>query len=233
LSLAPEHRRGQGALYDAVSHGRIDIARLRRVLAGLPLPRAADGRLVLAADVSNWLWPGAATSPDRLFCHVYGRGKGQAQVDPGLAVLGNRGPGAGQHLLDRGPGCGAPGPEHTFRLLEQVLGWTAPKIRGPAPADRWTWLLIPSVPSSAWPGRWPLTCAGPGNAPPRRLTPARVRRDSGTSVPRRSSPPAHRNPANPGPDDRLARKTAIRHPAMTWENDQEGTHPQSKARTRR
>ena len=83
LSLAPEHRRGHGALYDAVNCGRIDIARLRRSLAGLPLPRAADGRLMLAVDVSNWLRPGAATSPDRLFCHVYGRGKGQAQMIPG------------------------------------------------------------------------------------------------------------------------------------------------------
>ena len=83
LSLAPEHRRGHGALYDAVNTGRIDIARLRRSLAGLPLPRAADGRLMLAVDVSNWLRPGAATSPDRLFCHVYGRGKGQAQMIPG------------------------------------------------------------------------------------------------------------------------------------------------------
>ena len=83
LSLAPEHRRGHGALYDAVNHGRVDIGRLRRSLAGLPLPRAADGRLVLAADVSNWLRPGAATSPERLFCHVYGRGKGQAQMIPG------------------------------------------------------------------------------------------------------------------------------------------------------
>ena len=83
LSLAPEHRRGHGALYDAVNHGRIDIARLRWSLAALPLPRAADGRLVLAADVSNWLRPGAATSPERLFCHVYGRGKGQAQMIPG------------------------------------------------------------------------------------------------------------------------------------------------------
>ncbi len=83
LSLAPEHRRGHGALYDAVNHGRIDIGRLRRSLAGLPLPRAADGRLMLAVDVSNWLRPGAATSPDRLFCHVYGRGKGQAQMIPG------------------------------------------------------------------------------------------------------------------------------------------------------
>ena len=83
LSLAPEHRRGHGALYDAVNHGRIDIARLRRSLAGLPLPRAADGRLMLAVDVSNWLRPGAAASPGRLFCHVYGRGKGQAQMIPG------------------------------------------------------------------------------------------------------------------------------------------------------
>src|SRR5512140_1864142 len=83
LSLAPEHRRGHGALYDAVSHGRIEVARLRRSLAGLPLPRAAGGRLVLAADVSNWLRPGAATSPGRLFCHVYGRARGQAQMIPG------------------------------------------------------------------------------------------------------------------------------------------------------
>src|ERR1039457_29393 len=66
LSLSPGHRRGHGALYDAVNHGRIDIGRLRRSLAGLPLPRAADGRLVLAVDVSNWLRPGAAISPERV-----------------------------------------------------------------------------------------------------------------------------------------------------------------------
>src|SRR5258706_14629226 len=88
LSLAPGHRRGHGALYDAVSHGRVDIGRLRRSLAGLALPRAADGRLVLAADVSNWLRPGAATSAERLFCHVYGRGKGQAQMIPGWPYSG-------------------------------------------------------------------------------------------------------------------------------------------------
>jgi hypothetical protein len=83
LSLAPEHRRGHGALYDAVNAGRIDIMRLRRSLCGLPLPRAADGRLMLAVDVSNWLRPDAVTSPERLFCHTYGRGKGNAQMIPG------------------------------------------------------------------------------------------------------------------------------------------------------
>ena len=74
-----QHRRGHGALYDAVSHGAIDVGRLRRSLAGLPY-HGPGGRLLLAVDVSNWLRPGAATSPDRLFCHVHGRGKGQAQI---------------------------------------------------------------------------------------------------------------------------------------------------------
>ena len=82
LSLAAEHRRGHGALYDAVNHGRIDSGRLRRSLAGLPLPRAADGRLILAVDVSNWLRPGAVTSPERVSAMSMG-GKGQAQMIPG------------------------------------------------------------------------------------------------------------------------------------------------------
>ena len=83
LSLAPEHRRGHGGLYDAVNAGRIDVARLRWSLAALPLPRWGDGRIRLAVDVSNWLRPEAVTSPERLFCHVYGRGRGNAQMIPG------------------------------------------------------------------------------------------------------------------------------------------------------
>ncbi|KUM81427.1 hypothetical protein AQI84_01305 [Streptomyces griseorubiginosus] len=69
LALAPEHRRGHGALYDGLNRGRIDVAPLRRALAGMPLPRAADGLLVLGADVSPWLRPGAGTCADRAFCH--------------------------------------------------------------------------------------------------------------------------------------------------------------------
>jgi hypothetical protein len=73
LSLAAGHRRGHGALYDAVNAGRIDIGRLRWSLACLRLPGWADGRIRLAVDVSNWLRPDAATSPERMFCHCYGR----------------------------------------------------------------------------------------------------------------------------------------------------------------
>ncbi|MCX4752054.1 NF041680 family putative transposase [Kitasatospora purpeofusca] len=84
LSLAIEHRRGHGALYAALDRGWCEPARLRRTLAGLPLPRAADGRIVLAVDVSNWLRPDAPTSDDRLFCHVYGRGgRSKDQFVPG------------------------------------------------------------------------------------------------------------------------------------------------------
>ena len=82
LSLAPEHRRGHGALYDAVNSGRIDITRLRRCLAGLPLPRAADGRLMLAVDVRTGCGP--ARPPARTGCSAcLWPGKGQAQMIPG------------------------------------------------------------------------------------------------------------------------------------------------------
>ena len=52
------------------------------------------GGSVLAADVSNWLRPGAVTSPERLFCHVLRAGEGAGADDPGLAVLGRRRAGA-------------------------------------------------------------------------------------------------------------------------------------------
>ncbi|ETA00777.1 hypothetical protein CcI6DRAFT_03810 [Frankia sp. CcI6] len=83
LSLVGEHRRGHGGLYDAVAAGRVDIARLQRAVAGVSLPRAADGRLVLAADVTCWLRPDAHTSPQRILCHTYGRGKDQHIPVPG------------------------------------------------------------------------------------------------------------------------------------------------------
>jgi hypothetical protein len=83
LSLVGEHRHGHGGLYDALSAGRVDVARPRRALATVPLPRAADGRLVLAADLTCWPRPNAHTSPQRILCHTYGRGKDQHIPAPG------------------------------------------------------------------------------------------------------------------------------------------------------
>jgi hypothetical protein len=66
-----------------VTDGRIDVERLRTALAAVPLPRAADGRLVLAVDITCWLRPEAHTSPERILCHTYGRGKDQHIGVPG------------------------------------------------------------------------------------------------------------------------------------------------------
>lgn len=70
VDLTPEHRRGHGALYDALNCGNIEEDRLRAMLAALPLPKNTDGRIVLAVDVSPWLRSDAPTSAERLFCHV-------------------------------------------------------------------------------------------------------------------------------------------------------------------
>lgn len=83
LSLAAEHRRGHGSLYDAINAGNLDVETLRDRLAALPLPRSDTGRLVLAVDLSTWLRPDAPTSAERGFCHVYGRGRSADQFIPG------------------------------------------------------------------------------------------------------------------------------------------------------
>ncbi|MFK0160788.1 transposase [Streptomyces sp. NPDC090493] len=71
-----------------MDRGWLEPTRLRRTLAGLPLPKAADGRIVLAVDVSNWLRPDAPTIDDRLFCHVYGRGDRKTdQFVPGYSFV--------------------------------------------------------------------------------------------------------------------------------------------------
>jgi DDE superfamily endonuclease len=63
LSLAADHRRGHGALYDGLGSGRIQVDRLRRSLASLPRPRDNEGRITLGVDVSPWLRPDAGHLP--------------------------------------------------------------------------------------------------------------------------------------------------------------------------
>ncbi len=403
LSLAPEHRRGHGGLYDALNAGRIDVARLRWSLAALPLPAWPDGRIRLAVDVSNWLRPDAATSPGRMFCHTYGRGRGSAQMipgwpysvvaalepgrtswtavldavrvgpaddltevtaaqvrevvarliaaghwregDPAILIVFDAGydimrlaflladlpagvlgrlrsdrvlhfpappgrrdgkPGrrprhgeafrladetarpcpalttitqttrygtaracswqrlhprlerrdAWQHhagdlpviegtlirlAVDHLPGDREPKPvwlwfsaatvaaaemdllwqaflrrfdlEHTFRLFKQVLGWTAPKIRDPAAADRWTWLIITAYAQLrlARPLAADLRLPWERPAPPGRLTPARVRRGFRRLRAKTPCPASAPKPGKPGPGRPPGSKN--RHPA--------------------
>ncbi|MDP9612904.1 hypothetical protein [Streptomyces demainii] len=63
---------GDGAMYGVVNHGWLEPHRLRQLLAAMPLPRAAGGRIVFVGDVSDLLGPDATTSPELLFCHTAG-----------------------------------------------------------------------------------------------------------------------------------------------------------------
>jgi hypothetical protein len=91
--------------------------------------------------------------------------------------------------------------EHMFRFLKQALGWTRPKLRDPAAADRWTWLVLAAF-AQLWLARrlaadqrlpWQQPCR------PGRLTPARVRR--GFRAIHRTLPvlTAAPKPGKPGP----------------------------------
>src|SRR3954470_9671562 len=126
LCLAPEHRRGHGALYDAVNVGRVDVERLRRVLACLPLARLFGGRIVLAVDATPWLRPDAETSPERLFCHVYGRTRESDQLLPGwpyqLVAALQSGPTSWTALLDA----------HRLSPAEDATALTAAQLRAVA-----------------------------------------------------------------------------------------------------
>ncbi|MFE7113243.1 NF041680 family putative transposase [Streptomyces sp. NPDC057575] len=83
LSLTVVHRRGHGAMYNALAEGRIDVSRLRMALAGLVLPRGADGQISIALDVTPWPRPDAECSPGRLHCYRPCRCDGKRQTIPG------------------------------------------------------------------------------------------------------------------------------------------------------
>ena len=120
--------------------------------------------------------------------------------------------------------------EHTFRFLKQVLGWTAPKLRDPAAADRWTWLILACY-TQLWLARGlaaDLRLPWQRPALPGRLTPARVRpgipghpRHTARSHSRTETRQTRPRQTRP------ARKTATQPPATTW------ARPPSRRRRRK
>jgi DDE superfamily endonuclease len=108
--------------------------------------------------------------------------------------------------------------EHAIRFLKQALGWTAPRVRHPEQADRWTWLVLAVytqlclargvVADRRLPWERPL--------PPQKLTPTRVLRSFVTLLPTLGTPaeapkPRGRSPGRPK-GSRSGR--ARRHPAL-------------------
>ena len=108
--------------------------------------------------------------------------------------------------------------EHTFRFFKQTLRWTAPKLRAPAAADRWTWLLIlayvhlrlarDAVGDVRLPWQPPL--------PPERRTPARVRRGFSHVLAQLGTPACAPKPCGRSPGRPTGRRSppAKRFPAV-------------------
>jgi hypothetical protein len=91
--------------------------------------------------------------------------------------------------------------EHTFRLFKQTLGWTTPKIRTPAAADRWTWLVITAHTQLRLARPLVADLRRPWERPagPERLTPARVRHRFRNIRPTTLLPTRAPKPSRPGP----------------------------------
>ena len=112
--------------------------------------------------------------------------------------------------------------EHTFRLFKQVLGWTAAKIRDPAAADRWTWLIIAAHAQLrlARPLAADLRLPWERPAPPGRLTPARVRRGFRNIRATLPCPASAPKPGKPGPGRPPGSRTAAPPPPRRGQDRQ-------------
>jgi Transposase DDE domain len=108
--------------------------------------------------------------------------------------------------------------EHTIRFAKQTLGWTTPRVRTPAQAERWTWLVLAAYTQL----RLARQLVGDQHLPwerPRRLgqlSPYRVRRGFPRLLAVLGSPAAAPKPSgrSPGrPKDRVS-GPAVRYPAI-------------------
>jgi hypothetical protein len=94
--------------------------------------------------------------------------------------------------------------EHTLRFCKQCLGWTAPRVRHPAQADRWTWLVVAAYTQLRLARPWVADRRLPWERPLDRgqLTPSRVRRALSAllplvGTPARAPKPCGRSPGRP------------------------------------
>jgi hypothetical protein len=101
----------------------------------------------------------------------------------------------------RTPVCTGLDPRRRIRLFKQVLGWTAPKIRDPGAADRWTWLVIACHAQLRLTRDLAADLRRPWErpAPPGRLTLARVSRGFRNIRATSARPAGAPKPGKPGP----------------------------------
>ena len=120
---------------------------------------------------------------------------------------------------------------HTFRFCKQTLGLTRPRLRSPAQADRWAWLLLAADTQRRlarglaedlrrpWPWERPV--------PPEQLSPCRVRRGDRRIRRILGTPASAPKPSRPGPGRPKGRIStpALRHPVGKHSTNQLRPNP--------
>ena len=106
--------------------------------------------------------------------------------------------------------------EHGFRFEKGTLGWTCARVRTPAQADLWTWLILAAYTQLHLARRLAPDLRRPWERPPppgRELSPARVRRGFRHIRGTIGTPARGPKPSRPGPGLRNVGRNSGRPPA--------------------
>jgi hypothetical protein len=108
--------------------------------------------------------------------------------------------------------------EHTIRFCKQTLGWTTPRPRHPAQAERWTWLVLAAYTQLRLARQLACDQRLPWEQPrpPGKLSPYRVRRGFPRLLCALGSPASAPKPSgrSPGRPKGSRSGAALRHPAI-------------------
>jgi hypothetical protein len=108
--------------------------------------------------------------------------------------------------------------EHTIRFCKQTLGWTTPRPRTPAQAERWTWLVVAAYTQLRLARELVADqrLAWERPRPPGQLSPYRVRRGVSRLLCAVGSPAAAPKPCGRSPGRPKGHRSgpALRHPAI-------------------
>ncbi|HEU4899986.1 MAG TPA: NF041680 family putative transposase [Actinomycetota bacterium] len=124
--------------------------------------------------------------------------------------------------------------EHTVRFAKQTLGWTTPRLRTPAQAERWTWLVLAAYTQLrlARPVVADQRLAWERPRPPGQLSPYRVRRGFPRLLCALGSPAAAPKPSGrpPGRPKGHCSGPAPRYPAVKKPTTKPKKKPATNAR---
>ena len=108
--------------------------------------------------------------------------------------------------------------EHTFRFLKNTLGWTAPALRTPEQADRWSWIILAAYTQLRLARPLVIDLRRPWERPrPRpKLSPVRVRRGFRRLQPHLTTPASAPKSRTPRPGRPAGTRTGrrTRYPAI-------------------